>query len=76
VRRLRLLRLHLLVYLLKKAKTIESVEAPVSDIVANFTKCGASEAQIISCLSFLATYGLMRRRDRGANIRKLFCCRY
>ncbi|HYT44577.1 MAG TPA: hypothetical protein VEP90_19760 [Methylomirabilota bacterium] len=59
-RRLRLLRLLLLNHLLIKAQHEQSLEVPIADCILLFSNCGASEIQVIDCLSFLYNRGLIR----------------
>jgi hypothetical protein len=59
-RRTRLLRLLVLNFFLTRAQHEETLETPLIDCIQLFTKCGASEHQVISCISFLAKKGLIR----------------
>jgi hypothetical protein len=59
-RRTRLLRMLILNFFLTRAQHEETLETPVIDCIQLFTKCGASEHQIISCIGFLARKGLVR----------------
>jgi hypothetical protein len=59
-RQTRLLRLILINYLMSRAQHEATVETRVLDCVEIFSKLGASEGQLISCIAVLAKRGLVR----------------
>jgi len=59
-RQTRLLRLMLLNYLLARAQHEETVETRVDECIELFSKCGASENQIVTCLTFLSRKALVK----------------
>jgi hypothetical protein len=59
-RRVRLLRLHLLSYLLRRAQSEATQEVPLDECIQLFSRYGANSEMIIRCLSVLHKRGLVR----------------
>jgi len=59
-RQTRLLRLLLLNYLMLRAQHESTVETRILDVVDIFSRLGASESQMISCVEFLSKRGLVK----------------
>lgn len=60
IRKLRLLRLHVLMHLVVCAQHESSLEVPVDDCINLFTNLGASEGHVIETLRFLQKHSLIR----------------
>jgi predicted type IV restriction endonuclease len=58
--KLRLLRLFLLNFLVGRAHNEDSIEVPVNDCIRAFSHLGASEAQVVQVIAFLAKHRLVR----------------
>lgn len=64
-KRLRLLRLMTLNFLVQRARREDTMEVPVAELAGLFGRAGASEEQVIGVVSFLVRNGLVREAGAG-----------